>query len=186
MKSYQIGLGFDDIILDSSNTAISIVEKMLKKPVEVPFTKENMVPDFISEHQYKTIQQKVYLGHYSVEPIKDAIYYLKEIVKHGCILRVLTNRSGEALDVAKDFFVDNGLSKIPVIVVGPDMLKTNLCFGLDLFIDDDLESLISIIGEVKHLLLFDQPKNRHCVLPGNITRVYSWYDIYDYIWKEMN
>lgn len=93
--------------------------------------------------------------------------------------RFLTNQYANTMD----FYVEEWLNKnsIPYdeIIAGPGSKKDKCIKNkLDIMIEDKASN-VEKISDIIPVLCFDAPYNLH-VNKDNVTRVYSWYQIYNY------
>ncbi|MDQ5949480.1 MAG: hypothetical protein QG589_606 [Patescibacteria group bacterium] len=180
----KIGFDFDGVWADTHVLKPIVAKKLFGVDIVGPFSRENVVGKYLTLEQYDETKHQVYYGNYPIEPIKDAPFYTTLLEQDEHELKVITSRSGSLLPVVHAMFAEHGLL-IEAVGVGYKVSKIEACRGLDVFIDDDLDKLVPLIGMVPHLLLFSQPENRHEREPEAVTRVDSWYDVYQYIRYEI-
>jgi len=180
----RIGLDFDGVITDCGKLkkegamrlfGITIPEEKFKKEIVIA---ENL----LTEDQYRSLQKEIYdnpnigLLAESVEGMKE---YVQTLQEKGHTLTIITSRSAESLEVAKEWLKIKNI-ELPIVGVGQEKTKENACrnLQLDIFVDDDLDKLQPLIDCVPHLFLFSWGYNLH-IDPGSIaTRVLSWSDLY--------
>ncbi len=183
----NIGLDFDGVLGDSHPLKPQIAKALIG--VEIPekdFRKELVVGQgLLTKDQYATVGKEVFGGKYPVFPVKDACFYVRQLVRQGHQLKVITSRSDSTLLPALKCLAQWEMEALPVIGVGYGVSKLDACKDLHVYIDDDLTKLIPLLGEVPHLILFSRLENRHEREPAGIVRLDSWHEIYMYIWEEV-
>jgi len=187
MTVLKIGLDFDGVIGNSHPLKPRLTKEMFGVEIsERDFRREYVIGEgLLTPEQYKIIGHEVFRGKYSIPPVDDSLYYIELLKRHNHIIHVITSRSGDTLEPAKRFLATWGLEDVPLTGVGYGLSKKEACCGLHVYIDDDLEKLIPLVGVVPHLILFSRPENENEHEPGGITRLSSWWAIYDYIWNEV-
>ena len=83
--------------------------------------------------------------------------------------------------IVRDWLKNNGVIYDKLIFSGEDKLQLCLDNKIDLMIDDSVEN-INNISKIIPVICFDARYNKECE-GENITRCYSWYDIYSKIIK---
>lgn len=177
----KIGLDFDGVIADSHPLKSVIAKQMFG--VDIPpdkFFKEYIVEAGLSIDQYKKVKENLYFNDHDISPIKDAPIRISLLLEQGHDIKIITSRTGETLEKAKNLLKKYNLN-LPVVGVGYGVSKVPASEGLDVFIDDDIEKLIPLAGVVKHLLLFSSPYKNNKY--KDVICVKSWNDIYKYITK---
>lgn len=180
----NIGLDFDCVIADTGVMKQTVAREMFG--VEVPLdlcSKERIVEAGLTPEQYELVLKETYKRTPRLDPVKDSLFYTT-LLKGDNKLKIITSRDGELLSLASKWLSGRSF-RIPIEGVGRGNSKQPACSGLDVFIDDDLDKLLPLVGSVKHLLFFRWPFNKHKTLPQGIQAVESWWDIYQYIYYEI-
>lgn len=178
----KIGIDFDGLLSDcgllKSEAALELYG------VEIhphQFKRELVVGRGLLTHdQYRELQYKIYgtrpLG-FSMKPVPGAFVYIRQLLRDGHDLLVVTSRSGEQLAIAEEWTNDLGLD-LPFVGVGYGKSKAQAARGLDVFIDDDLDKLEPLVGVVPHRFLFSWGYNKHLSEGAVASRVASWQEFY--------
>jgi hypothetical protein len=182
----NIGLDFDGVIANSHPVKSEVARD--KYGVEIPPERLRREPvisaGLLTREQYIEMGAIAMGGSYEIPPVHEALMYIPALINHGYELRIITSRSDAMLDVAEKWLKRYAIA-MPVCGVGYRVPKNQACQGLDVYVDDDLEKLLPLVGVVPHLLFFSWPWNAHEKEPAGITRVESWYDIYHHVRYEI-
>lgn len=181
----KIAFDFDGVVADSQTLKPLVAKDMFR--VNLPLedcTNERVIRHGLSLDDYLIVKEAIYHGQYTINPVENAIFYLRTLVEQGYDPRIVTSRKEQTLDLAIGWFRSHSID-LPIKGVGYKGSKVEACKGIDLYVDDDLEKLIPLIGEVPHLLLFSWPFNQDDPIPNGIGRVRSWWEIYNYVRYEM-
>lgn len=177
----EIGLDYDGVIADPSKAKSEQAKKMYNVDISPSmFKKELVIPKFLTEEQYRQVQNKVYENKdlsLSLPPVKGVLDYLPKLLKELHMVTVITSRHSNSADVAQEWLVKNSLF-IPVIGVPYPLPKTEACRGLDVYVDDDLDKLAPLIDIVPNRYLFSQPYNKHEDLESIAKRIDTWQNLY--------
>ena len=76
----------------------------------------------------------------------------------------------------------NGIPYTQIVYSGDSKVYACETLKIDIMIDDYSKNINMLKDTVKNLICFDARHNKDVDLP-NVTRAYSWYDIYDKIKK---
>ncbi|MCX6703255.1 MAG: hypothetical protein NTV02_01010 [Candidatus Zambryskibacteria bacterium] len=181
----KIGLDFDGVIADSLAAKVTAAREMfaVSIPPDLCERKLIMQHQLLTEEQYDEVNRRVFSGRgVAIEEIHQACLYIQILQAHRYNIRVVTSRSNSdrTLACALEWLrVKNQTLKVSG--VGYKKSKVDACRGLDVFVDDDLEKLVPLVGTVNHLLLFSSPTNRDHEMPSGIHRVDNWWELYNYI-----
>lgn len=182
----NIGFDFDGVIANS-HPLKSIVARE-KYGVEISsaqFRRKNIVGAVLTADQYQSVNEAVFGGTYDIEPVKESLYYVQALRSHGYGLKIVTSRTGQMLAAASNWLRQKNVADIHIVGVGKEITKLEACKGLDVYVDDSVQKLAPLVGHVKHLLVFCWDYNSHEQAPAGVTKVASWYDIYNYIRYEV-
>ena len=104
----------------------------------------------------------------------------KKLKKQGNEIYIITARRQEDKKYTTKWLKENKICYNKVICT-KEKLKYCIDNGIDVMIEDCVEN-INKISEYIQVLCFDNPWNKECE-GKNITRCYSWYDIYEKLQK---
>lgn len=181
----DIGVDLDGVVIDSH----AVKPLLAKTMFGVDISPEDCTRESASRlglltvDQYNAVSRQTYQqNNFPMDEIHQACHYINLLRAESHNIRAVTSRSNAdgALHQALLWLSARNLN-IPVTGVGYGKPKTEACQGLDMFIDDDLEKLLPLVGQVLHLLLFSSPTNRQHAVPTGIHRVDSWWEVYNYI-----
>jgi hypothetical protein len=185
-KKLRIGLDFDDVIACSHALKPVIAKKMFGVDVAPELLSRKRIGESgLTQDQYSAVKEELYHGNYDIAPVRDASLYIQILLDKGDLVEVVTARDGITLDKAIKWMQGPPIPPLSMNGVGYGVSKLAACEGFDLYVDDDLEKLLPMIGKVPHLLLFSWPFNAHEQAPEEIRRVDSWWDIYQYVRYEI-
>ena len=182
----RIGLDFDGVISDCGRLK-SDAAKILYG-VEIPserFKKELVVDTgILTTEQYKDLQRQIYgnreIG-LSMLPVDGVFEFLPRLQKEGHYLSIITSRGVPESEIALEWMKLKGLS-LDLMGVGGGVSKAGACKGLDVYIDDDLDKLETLVDVVPHRFLFSWGYNSHIKVPQNVAkRASSWKHFYEEI-----
>lgn len=179
----KIGIDFDDVLAHSHLLKPMVARALFGLNIQPDSFQKDLILSrgLLTEEQYRIVGKEVFSGKYPITPVPDALVYIPVLIREGHLVRVITSRSSdqENLKPAKDWLKQHGLD-LSVTGVGYGSSKAKACQGLDMFVDDDLEKLESVVGVVPHLLLFSWPHKTFAV-PKGVTQVRSWVEVYQYV-----
>lgn len=107
-------------------------------------------------------------------PVDGAVTYLAEL--NGVDWRFVTSRPKWTRGVTLDWLNGYGLGHREVVFTSRGK-PAAVDLGLNVFIEDDMETALELAGHGVHVLLFDHPWNQASDLPDNCRRVHSWAEI---------
>ncbi|MBP7831499.1 MAG: hypothetical protein KA028_00565 [Candidatus Pacebacteria bacterium] len=182
----KIGLDFDGVIADCGKLKKLGAEQMFGVSIpEEKFKKEIVVGEgLLTLEQYRTLQKKIYgtreLG-LQATAVPDAIDFIRKLQADGHDLFIITSRAtDEELGIAKEWATINNLD-IPFYGCKESKLPTCQELGIEIFVDDDLDKLISVAPAVKHLFLFSWGYNEDIDEHSTAIRIYDWPELYSKI-----
>lgn len=178
MRKLKIGLDFDGVFtFNGAQKALAAKELY---GVDIPphkFKKEILLAEnLLSAGQYRTVQREIYdnPGWLERTPPPDNLdYYVSQLIKAGHTLVIVTSRTDTPLALAKKYLQDQRLF-LEIIGTGYGNSKAPALEGFDVFMDDDEDKLVPVIGTVPHLFLFSCGYNQDAVLPKRVTRINGW------------
>ena len=178
----NIGLDFDGVYVNTHVVKVDVA----KEKFGVVVSPENFRRDFIVKNgilaldEYVLVGREAMNGSHPIPLVADSSLYLEILMREKHSIRFITSRTEELLETAKAILRENRFDLL-IQGTGYGLSKVTACEGLDLYVDDDLEKLLPLVGKVRHLLLFSWPWNAHEKEPKGIERISSWWEIYNYI-----
>jgi len=180
----KIGLDFDGVITDCGQLK-SDAAKLLYG-VEIPperFKKELVVDrGILTLKQYEHLLKQIYetreIGS-TMLPVDGVLEFVPKLQQKGYDLIVITSRGKLGSEIAREWMKSRSLN-LHLIGVGRGISKADACKKLDVYIDDDLDKLESLVDVVPHRYLFSWDYNRHIQVPKEVAkRIESWQHFYD-------
>lgn len=171
-------MDFDDVIGDSHILKVEKARELFDVSIEPSLCRKGHVirGGILTKEQYREVQKAAFLA-----PVpgfvEGAELYMRLLRGLGHELSIVTARSDEALVSAAEFAAAQ-CPGIPMTGVGYGNTKAEACRGLDVFFDDDAETLSKLVGVVPHLFLHDRIFNQNDLVPEGIARV-TWFRFYD-------
>jgi len=176
----KIGLDFDGVITDCGELKRSMANKLYGIDIPEGKLKKEIVvgEDLLSLEQYRTIQKAIYnnveVG-LQMKAVPGMFEGLKKILEKNEV-SIVTSRDADSVSVAKAWMKKNNIN-LPITGVGQGVTKAGVTKNFDVFIDDDLEKLISLVGTVPKLYLFSWPYNMKDKTPKEIIRIANWQEL---------
>jgi len=182
----KIGLDFDGVIADCGALKSAGAKELFG--VDIPpakFKKEIVTgtapgyPQLLTPDQYRAVQKWIYgtpfgLAMQMLPGLKEGLEALRRM---GNELAVLTLRGEEdnTLQIAQQWMRIQGL-KLPMVGLGHSKKKDEAArqMKLDVYIDDDLEKLVPLVGVVAHRFLMSWGYNEGDDEGTVARRVTSW------------
>ncbi len=181
----KIGLDFDGVISDCGQLK-SYGARMLYG-IEIPperFKKELVVNSgILTLEQYRNLQKQIYetkeIG-LTMLPVDGVLEFVPRLYEEGYDLMVVTSRKeGPASEIAREWMRLKGLN-LHLVGVGSGVSKADACSGLDVYIDDDLDKLETLVDCVPNRYLFSWGYNQHIKIHKEIAkRINSWQHFYE-------
>ncbi len=182
MKKVKIGIDFDGVIADAAKLKSYVAEKEFGRKIYWANFKREIVVGrrWLTNEQYDKVSQYAY-GRWRygqlLEPVRGARFYLAALFREGHEILIVTSRLGRNFAVADRWLQENGFNFVPRIGIGYGKSKAGIlqAFGADVYIDDDIDKLLELVGIVPHLFLFAWPWSEKEKLPSEIKRLEnSW------------
>lgn len=178
----KIGLDFDGVISDCGKLKSDGAKKLYG--IDIPsarFKKEIVVGEkHLTMHQYRELQRAVYgtreIG-FLMEPVAGVLHFVPQLIADGHTVLVVTSRDKVELEIAKEWSARQGL-QLNFVSVGYGNSKASAANGPDLYVDDDLDKLESLVDVVPHRYLFSWGYNAHVEVGEVAKRVVSWEELY--------
>ena len=179
----RIGLDFDGVIADCGQLK-SYGAKLLYGVEISPekFKKELIVgTGILTLEQYLNLQKKIYgtreIG-LTMLPVHGALELVPKLQQEGYDLIVVTSRGELESEIAREWMKSKSLD-LHLVGVGGGVSKVDACKDLDVYIDDDLDKLQSLVDSVPHRYLFSWGYNQHIQVPQEVAkRIKSWQHFY--------
>jgi uncharacterized HAD superfamily protein len=184
----KIGLDFDDVLADSQSLKSAIAKELFGVDIPPEECFRPLLAGRLTDEQYEKGKEVFFNGDHQVLPVKDAIHYVKLLMSDGHSLEVVTSRTNAKRLWADEWLrreLQKNVNPIPVTGVGYKEPKTVACAHIDVFVDDDIEKLVPLVGTVQHLFHFVGKYVRHQATPAPIVRVADWHDLYQEIRYEI-
>jgi uncharacterized HAD superfamily protein len=174
----KIGLDFDGVISDCAELKSRVAKE--RYGIEVrpgDFSREYVIDNGLLTHdEYRALQKLIYhdpsIG-MTIREVSGAIAGIKELAQ-GHDVRIITSRDNEAVDIASAWLREREIF-IPIISVGYGLEKIP-ARECDLFVDDDLEKLVPLLGHTPKIYLFGWEYNREHKHP-DIVRLDDWAEL---------
>lgn len=180
----KIGLDFDGVIANSQQLKSAEIKKRYGVDIPPAFCKkEQAVAGGLSEDQYREIQRLVSNNRklcLKMKPMKGARIYVSKLLAQSHQLKIISQREGAEIENAKKWLAHQGLI-LDFVSVGFGQSKAEAASGLDVYIDDDLDKMRSLVSIVPHLFLFSWPYNLREQENGIARRIASWQEFYQAI-----
>ncbi len=178
MSKLKIGLDFDGVVSDAGRLKSDAAKKIFNKDIPPALFKRELVvkPDFLTNDQYNELQNLVYGTReygFMMQPVMGMLEHLPKLIEHGHDVKIITSRNEDWAQIAREW-LDTHNIKIKIIGVGNGISKLEAAKGLDIYIDDDLEKLLPLVGTVPYLFLFSWDYNKHIGIEEGIERISSW------------
>ena len=190
-----IGIDIDGCMTDDNGFRLEQWGKYLYEhdlPVmDLPYGYEKKVA-WMDRDTYRTVFRS-FLFEYieNVQPRRYVAEIMQKLHEDGHKLVVCTGRNGSmeqsergerVRNTTRNWLDSHGIYYDELVFSGFPKIEYVRQHGCQLFIEDYVTT-IDIMAKEMPILMFDNPYNVDYQNP-NVTRVYSWYDIYRYI-KEM-
>ncbi|TAL19585.1 hypothetical protein EPN90_03045 [Patescibacteria group bacterium] len=181
MTAFKIGIDFDGVIADTSSLKQEQARLLYGVSIPPHQFKEQLVTGMgiLTQPQYRALMRRV-CGTREVglrmAPLPGAVPSLRRLLDGGHRCTVITSREAEELAIASEWCAARGLAP-EFVSVGYAKPKVEVARGLDVYIDDDLQKLLPLVGNTPNLFLFHQSYNAHEAEPPEIRRVSSWAEL---------
>lgn len=182
----EIGLDFDGVISDCGKLKTYWAKELYG--VDIPserFKKELIIKDkILTLEQYRELQIQIYgVREFGLlmEPVPGVLELAPKLQREGHNLSIITSRGEKESEIAREWMRKYGLD-IQLVGVGYGVSKADACNGLEVYIDDDLDKLKSVINVVPYRYLFSWGYNQHMEVPKEVARrINSWKSFYEEI-----
>ncbi len=189
----RIGLDFDGVFADCNQLKRDVAHDMYG--VDIPpehYTKSYIFEhELLTEEEERTVREHAYSDReygMAMEPVDDVFRYLTRLDEDGHDLCVITSRSGELVDIARDWYSqhrqqsEHDVPELSFNGVGYGNEKLDACLAenVDVFVDDDLHKLKPLQGEIPHRFHF-VGEYGGSTETDVATPVHSWEELYNEI-----
>lgn len=194
-----VAVDFDGVVADSEYAKITFARKELGiEDLSPPIKRKSVVEQkkIMTLEQYRFLQQKVggkwEYGRLMV-PVPGVLLVIPKLCYQGCPLSIVTSRTDE--DGYKLLFVAIRWLKMwelfwcfqNILGAGYKQSKAPVIEQIQpkplVYLDDDFDKLLPLIGVVEHLFLLSREHNLDDELPSGIERVESWEGFYNKVCK---
>lgn len=146
--------------------------------VRMEFTKDKELNQKISSYLESTVPTVEFLG--SLKPYEELVGYLRNFREAGHKIDLISSRPPTLTKATRDWLKENNVPFDKLSIIGRSVEKGTLAEGLDMFVDDEVGHLESMLRYKKHwkvgLFLVDRPYNNH--YDGkDFIRVKEWKEI---------
>ena len=182
----KLGFDYDGVVADSSQLKASLAMELYG--LHIPPDKFHFhilhEKGVLTTAQYAELTEMIYHRRpvaARMVPVWNAIKYIRLLlldVSHS--VTVITSRDPEASLIAEEWTLSQHV-RPKLVGVGPGNSKAEVLAGFDVYVDDDVSKLASLVGVVRHLFLLSWPYNAHEDVSGIARRVASWDDLYEAI-----
>ncbi|MDP2586380.1 MAG: hypothetical protein Q8P32_01225 [Candidatus Komeilibacteria bacterium] len=175
----------DKVILDPDPQKAALAKELFGIDILPEQCKREVaVPGILTLEQYREIQKTLFYNwemSKGILPVPGAVDYVRMLMDSGHFIKVITSRTGEALEIAQRLCRQHGLEIFDWQGVGHDVSKKEAAKGLDVYVDDDYDKLEDLIGIVPNLILFAWPANQGITLDPRIIRIEGWENLFQHI-----
>lgn len=133
-------------------------------------TEEQVWSIFNSENFYRDL-----------DPVNLSIQSLNYLKRVGDIY-LITSRADYLLDITLKW-VEHYKIPYKQLITSQDKLEYVKYNPMEYFVDDCLETALTLSRTCRKVFLYDWPWNKTETLPENVIRAYSWQDIKNYFWN---
>jgi uncharacterized HAD superfamily protein len=187
MRKLNIGIDFGGVIADEGKYRVKAAKKMYD--IDVPLSecmKHKIISkDYLSYEQYQALKKWIYESEetycFLLQPIAGAIKCLKVLSELGHSCKILTNRHGKTFKFTKKWIQNHSINIDLLSSNGGSKNAIARQENFDVFIDDDIEKLLELVGIVPHLYLMSWPYNQDQQLLDEVKPVSSWKKFYEEI-----
>uniref|UniRef100_A0A6M3LJL0 5' nucleotidase n=1 Tax=viral metagenome TaxID=1070528 RepID=A0A6M3LJL0_9ZZZZ len=180
----RIGLDADDVIFDTSSL---ILEKL-----GIDNSNRSKLTKFSIEDTFNISKDEVYeavveaCGSDYIEPVINAIYYLKKIISRYGRIWIISNRKSIPITKSIQQLENLGFDRSQFGIFHtanneegiPDKAPVVKGLELDVFVEDRLDTALDVYSKCRdcEVILMDAPWNR--ITRSILTRAYYWKDLY--------
>ena len=183
LKTKNIGLDFDDVIIDHTKTKIDFVKKIDIK-ISPKQSLGDILKKILNKQQYKETKEYIYeKATYSGKEQKDFRKYLNKLIKLGYKLFIISRRTSkisrkEAIKWLVASFPEIFSSR-NIFFVDSDTEKYMICkkLKINIFIDNK-PSVLKYLKSVEQKFLFNPFKISFDFNKNKIKTAYSWQDFF--------
>lgn len=154
----KIGLDFDGVISDCGRLKSDGAKRLYGLDIPPERFKTELVvgAGILTLEQYRNLQRPIYenseIG-LSMLPVDGVFEFIPKLQQDNHDLVIVTSRNEGSCYIAKEWMKKQNLS-LKLIGVGGRVKKIEACRGLDVYVDDDLDKIESLVGVVPYRFLF--------------------------------
>lgn len=188
-KQLSLGLDFDGAVANTGALKALAAKRMFGAdlPIELCNKKDIIGRGILSDEQYRMLQSNIYgTREYAnlMEPVDGMLEILPRLIAEGHNVTIITNRTNNHLDVAREWLARKRiLVNFVGVEHGKDKSQEAVLSRCDIFVDDDAHKLIPMSGLIPNLFLFSWPYNMRQNTGLPIDRISSWHQLYQEITK---
>jgi hypothetical protein len=183
----EIGLKFDGVVANSHLVKAFIAKERFGVDITAEQFRRGLVltDGLLKREQYKEVERLVMDGSYPIPMVPEARMYLPLLSRYGNSVCIIVNDEREELDFANKWLAGRDLYDLSIFGASLGFPNREIHDGLDVYVDDNLEKLLPLVGLVPELIFFAQQGNGFEKEPECITRVASWPELYKHLWNKM-
>lgn len=177
----KIGLDFDGVLSDCGKLKCEAAKRLYGLDIPPEQMKKELLIESgqMTYEQYRWMQSLVYgtreVG-LTMDPVPGMLDFLPKLLRSNDI-KIITSRGEPQAAIAKEWCQKLNLD-IEFVPVGYGISKKAAAEGLDVYIDDDLEKVVPMIGQVPNLFLFSWGYNEH-TNHEKVTRIKNWEEFFN-------
>jgi hypothetical protein len=182
MKKMKICLNFGGVIANPYGIMADVSKEKFGAGISIEqFRRKTVVENnLLTWEQYQKVKREVMHELTAIPPVPGALLYLPLLLENHSVC-VVTNQVEEAEFVRK-WFAMHGLRDCVVFNTNHTS-EAEIFKGLNVYVDDNLEKLLPLMGLVPNLLFFSGQSSEE--EPECITRLFSWPELYVHIWHNI-
>ncbi len=182
-----IGLDFDGVIADAGRLKSAMGLRLFGLDIPPERFKRELVVDGgqLTDEQYTDFMDQIYntedIG-FLMTLVEGCGRYIGKLIDEEHTIVVITSRKPVALEIARKWAKLQKL-ELEFVGVGTDKSKAAAArlAGCDVFVDDNFDKLVPLVGVVPHLYFFGWGYNAHIDAGVMAVRVNSWAELYEQI-----
>jgi len=189
MRHLRIGLDFDGVIANTPALRAAVANELFGKdlPSGCLLNKRYILEKkYLSIEEYAEMEAAIYVENSSWHPKLALMPGAKEGIRHllndGHDVCCITSRTPIAVELAR-IWIERQEIHVPIFSLGGREGKLHAVkkHGREVYIDDDLDYLKPMVGEIPHLFLYTWEYNKDTNPAPEIIRVGSWSDFLERI-----
>ncbi|HWR00155.1 MAG TPA: hypothetical protein VN397_04915 [Candidatus Methylomirabilis sp.] len=184
----RIGLDFHGVVVDNADMKAQRAPyygaSTLTRSMFIKNTAVGRGAHQLSGRQYQALKVDIYwrprIAHRVMVPVAGALRFMKRLIDEGHALVIISSSSRKHMKIAGRWCAKNGL-KVELVGIGMtriDKSEAARQYNLDVFVDNDLEKLRTLVGVVPKRYLFNGYGEKRVPVNGIAIRVSSWDELY--------